>query len=289
MTAVAEPAVIIDQPGVHTIPDDVYHADPVPQRSLSASGAKKLLPPSCPAIFDYERRHPPKPKPEFDFGHAAHMKVLGAGAEIVVVEADDWRTADAKAQRAAAHEEGKTPLLRADFERVKAMAAKIREHPIASALFNPAYGKPEQSLFWQDEQSGIQCRARLDWLPTPLSRRRLIIADYKTAVSASLDAIARAVHNYRYHLSAAWYLDGIRALGIADDPAFVFVVQEKSAPYLVTCVQLDDVAERIGRDLGRQAIDIYTRCAEANHWPGYSDDIELISLPAWAEKAHDNP
>ena len=37
-----------------------------------------------------------------------------------------------------------------------------------------------------------------------------------------------------------------------------------------------------GRELNRLAIEIYRDCTEAGVWPGYSDEIELISLPAWA-------
>jgi hypothetical protein len=51
---------LITEPGVYDIAEDHYHADPVPGGSLSNSGAKKLLPPSCPAKFAYEREHPPQ-------------------------------------------------------------------------------------------------------------------------------------------------------------------------------------------------------------------------------------
>jgi hypothetical protein len=84
MTATLD-TTVITQPGVYDLPADVYHADPVPAElggSLSSSGAKLLLPPSCPAIYQWARTHPTY-SDAFDFGHAAHKKVLGAGAEIV--------------------------------------------------------------------------------------------------------------------------------------------------------------------------------------------------------------
>jgi hypothetical protein len=286
VTALDErPATTGVVPGVYDIPVEDYHADPVPGGSLSSSGARRLLPPSCPALFRWYADHPPKSRREFDFGHAAHQMVLGAGPALVVVDAADWRTKAAKEERDAAYAAGAVPILPGEYRQVRAMADALRRHPIASALFNPEHGDPEQTLIWQDPQTGVWRRALVDWLPHP-GGGRPILADYKTTTSASLTAIQRAIHSYGYHQQAAWYLDGVHALG---DPgaAFVFVFQEKTPPYLVTVVQLDAGALRTARALNRQAIEVYARCAAAGHWPGYSDDIALISLPPWADTARE--
>lgn len=282
MTAVD---LAITQPDVYNMDDATYHADPVAGGSLSSSGARKLLPPNCPARFRWELDHPRPANPVFDFGHAAHKQVLGVGAKVVVVDADSWRTNAAKDKQAAAYAAGQVPVLAHEYADVQNMADALRAHPVASALFNPAAGSPEQSLFWTDAETDVWCRARLDWLPDATDRR-MVIADYKTCASAELGHIERAVHSYGYHQQAAFYVDGVKALGLADDPAFVFVFQEKTAPYLITVVQLDPEAERIGRAENRKAIDIYRRCKATDNWPGYSEDIELISLPPWVERRH---
>ncbi len=166
------------------------------------------------------------------------------------------------------------------------MAEVIREHPIAGALLNPDRGgEAEQSLFWQDEETGVRRRARLDWMPDLTNAwGRFIAVDYKTCSSAGPDAIAKAVANYGYYMQADWYCAGIRALGLDDDPAFLFVFQEKEPPYLVTVAGLDDEARAIGRARNRQAIERFRDCTESGFWPGYSDDIEYISLPPWAAR-----
>jgi hypothetical protein len=273
----------ITEPGVYDLPADTYHADPVPERlgrSLSASGAKKLLPPSCPAVFEYERHNGRPPRDVFDFGHAAHQMVLGVGAPIVAVDAKDWRTKAAAEAKDAAHADGKIPLLAKDVHVIAAMAAAIQAHPIASVLLDPANGKPEQSLFRQDE-SGVMLRSMLDWFPDTTTGR-MIVPDYKTSVSANPDVFAKSVASFNYHMQDAWYRDMVTGLNLADDVAFVFIVQEKTAPYLVTVVELDVEAVRIGRELNRQAIDLYAECQSSGMWPGYTDQVELISLPAWA-------
>ncbi len=275
---------VIPGPGIYQLTADEYHADPIPGGSLSSSGARKLLPPGCPALFKYEREHGQPPKKEFDFGHAAHRMVLGAGAELVVVDAADWRTNAAKDEARKARARGAVPLLPHDYDRVKAMATALRQHRGAGPLLDPEAGKPEQGLFWMDP-SGIVRRALVDWLP---NRRpgRMVFADYKTCRAADRDSIQRSVYENGYHQQAAWYSDGITALGLADEPAMVFIFQEKTPPYLVTVVELDVVALKIGRSLNRRAIELFKTCRETGYWPPYSDGIELIPLPAWAEARH---
>lgn len=259
--------------------DDEYHDDPVPGGSLSASGAKKIL--ACPARYHYERDHPVY-KGVFDVGSAAHKLVLGTGPDIAVIGAPDWRTAKAKAERDAARAAGKTPVLEPEYEVVQEMALAIRQHPVAAALLDPERGgQAEQSLFWQDAEYGIWRRARLDWLPSTPAPGRFIITDYKTCAAADKASITKAVGNYGYHQQDAWYTDAVRALGLADDPAFLFIFQEKTPPYLITVAQLDYDAVQAGRLANQLAMERYRDCTEAGKWPGYSDDIELISLPPW--------
>lgn len=272
---------IIDRPGIYEMTNEQYHADPVPGGSLSSTGARRLLEPSCPALFRHEQLHGQKPRRVFDFGSAAHQMVLGAGPELMVVNAEDWRTKAAREARDEAYAAGLVPLLLAEFEQVQQMAAALRRHPAASALLAEGSGQPEQSLFWTDQPAGVWRRARLDWLPFATGRR-LVVPDYKTAVSAAPSAIERSLVAYGYHQQAAWYLDGVAALGGGTDARFVFIVQEKAAPYLVTVVELDDASLQAGRVRNRRAIELYAQCVAEDRWPGYSDSPVLISLPQWA-------
>lgn len=276
MTAVEQPAGITE-PGVYDLPVEMYHRDPVEGGSLSCSGMRRILPPSCPAKFRWHLDHGGEEHaPHFDLGHAAHKLVLGAGAEIVVVDADSWRTAKAREQQAAAYAAQRIPLLAADMALVEAMAEALAAHPIAGKVFRN--GRPEQTLVWRDERTGIMCRALLDWLPD----RGRAWPDYKTALSAYPDDFRRPADNYGYAQQAAHYLAGARALGLAgDDAAFVFVVQEKEPPYLVSVIELDSLSLRIGAQRNRQAMSIYQHCTETGEWPGYGDDVALVSLPDW--------
>jgi hypothetical protein len=83
------------------------------------------------------------------------------------------------------------------------------------------------------------------------------------------------------------YLDGQVACGLAEEPAFVFVVVEKEPPYLVNVIQLDMDAERIGREQVRKAIGIYRHCVDTNTWPGLSSTVELVGLPVYYQRQHE--
>ena len=273
----------ITEAGIYDIPEDLYHGDPVPGGSLSVSGAKKLLPPSCPALYDYQRHHPKPPTAAMELGTAAHKLVLGIGAEIVAVDAPNWTTRAAKEQRDAIRGAGGVPLLRHEHTQVQDMADAIRAHPIAAALLSPERGEPEQSMFWPDEEFGVWRRGRMDFMPTP-GRHRPIITDYKTAASASPEEIPRAVANFRYDMQDDWYRTGYRAIFPGEDPAFIFIFQEKTPPYLITCVELDDDAKRAGQRLNRAAMERYRDCASSGIWPGYAYDITPITLPPYARR-----
>lgn len=266
----------ITDPGVYTgMSEAEYHADPVEGGSLSVSGAKVLL--RNPARYRWERDNPPEPSEAFSIGHAAHALVLGVGAEVEVVDADSWRTGDARKARAAALEAGRTPLLTEQWEMVQAMADAIRAKEVPSLLLSGP-GRAEVSLFHRDE-SGVMLRGRVDWLPDPADR--MIVADYKTAATADPEVFGKSAADYGYHMQAAWYSDLITGLGLAQSVAFLFVVQEKQAPYEVTVAQLDPVDLAIGRYQNRMAIETYVECEEAGVWPGYGDDVHMVRLPVW--------
>lgn len=277
-TAEADPVVITEN-GIYgaELSEAVYHADPVPGGSLSSSGARKLLPPSCPAIFKWEQDHPQAPSDAQDLGTAAHKLILGVGMEIHVVDASDYRTKAAREERDEATAAGKLALLPKENAQVQAMADAVRLHPVAGRIFVPGNGQPEQSLFHQDPDTGVWLRSRLDWMTD-----RALIVDLKTSRSANPPSFARSVADYRYHVQDAFYRRIYHAI-TGDWPRFVFVVLEKEPPYLVTICELDDDAVAYGSSLTQQAIERYRDCTEAGIWPGYSEpgSIDVISLPPW--------
>lgn len=256
------------------LPADAYHAHP----AVSASVLKRILPPNTPAHYRYGE---PQASPALDFGKVAHHLVLGEGDRYVVRPAKwaDWRTEASKTWRAEQEAAGLVVITQEQLDRAQAMADAVQAHPWAGKLFTD--GRPEQSLFWTDPETKLPCRARVDWLRNVTPGRRLIVPDYKTARSGDPHEFSRAAADRLYYLSAAFYRDGIRALGLDDDPAFVLVAQEKTPPYLVTVYEFTEDDLQLGAALVRKGLRLYADCLAADRWPGYADEVLTLELPAY--------
>lgn len=268
----------INGPGVYPdIPDDVYHADPVLHLggSLSSTGARKLL--DCPARFEYDRRQPTHTSDEFDLGHAAHRDALGTGVEFEVCDFPTWGSNKAKEAKAAARAAGRTPLKPDQFAQVEQMGIALRKHPTAGPMFERGLGQSELTLIWQDDSTGVWCRARLDRWIDPF------IVDYKTTTDASPDKFRWAVEDHGYHIQRSFYLRGAHALGL--DPAeFLFVAQEKKPPYFVGLYRISARSARIGDLLVQAALERYRDCTASGLWPGYSTEVETLTLSPRAQR-----
>lgn len=277
---------MINAPGVYDIPADEYHADPCPEPSLSSSIAKLLVSPGGTPRHAWETN--PRLNPnyvadesdKFDLGNAAHSLVLRDPQSFAILEFDDFRSRVAKAARDAARAEGKIPLLAKNWDRVRDMARAARceldEHHDAHDAFTN--GKPEQTLIWREDK--VWCRARLDWLPD----MGPFYDDYKsTSASADPDLWDKAMMGMGFDFQAAFYLRGIRALGLWDKPVFRFVVQENYAPFALSVVALMPGAlDLASRDV-EIAIRRWSECLAFNSWPGYPKRTCYIDSPPWRE------
>jgi hypothetical protein len=279
---------VITEPGVYHVPLADYIADPVAGGSLSRSGAKKLLPPSTPAKYRWERDHPDEfpGTRAMNLGSAAHAIVLGDGPALARLPYDNYRTKAAQEAKAEALLAGEVPVTVPEWEQIQAMAAALRADPYAAALLNPESGVPERALVVRDEDTGVMLRCLLDWLPHANGDGRMLIPDYKTCASADYDALARAIYDRRYHWQAAWGVAAAEALGLGEAPAFLLIFQEKDPPYLVNIIEPDRIAMEIGRFENRRAIELFIKCTADDEWPGFDEGPTMLGLPPWAENRY---
>ena len=159
------------------------------------------------------------------------------------------------------------------------MAESVKAHDVASRLFHG--GMAEVSLFWTDDATGVKCKARLDYLPEKQPGRRLVVPDLKSAVSADPGEFSRAAARFGYVMQQIHYSNGIRATGLDDDPAFLFVVVEKEPPHLVNvgqfAAEVDINATAAALD---KALRLYRECLATDTWPGWPGVTDL-TLPTW--------
>lgn len=264
----------VTAPGFWDVPESDYHADtqlaPRLGRSLSTSGAKVLL--QSPAKFHWQREHGSPPKDAFDFGHAAHRLILGEGATIHRVNATDWRTKAAQAEKETARAAGRTPILNHDYRAALQMAKAVKRHPTAGPLF--VGGEVEHSFYWVDDATGVTRRARADYL------RPDCFVDLKTTADASPEGFAKSVANFGYDMQADAYITGHETL-TGDRIPFYFVAVEKAAPHLVAVYELDDVSLAVGHARNAEALALFAQCESDQSWPGYPLGVTPLSSPAW--------
>lgn len=293
---------IITRPGVYDLTFPEYLADPVVGGSLSSSGARMLLK-RTPAHFRHYADHPEdrETSDAFDLGSTVHDLVFGVGKGYVEVKRDNWRTNAAKEEAAAARAEGKTPLLSKDLAKAREMAAAVRAHPLAAALFDPAMGKAEQTIVWRTApvtgatpdgwatRDPVWCRALIDFLRLPHDDGRpYILPDLKTCESAKPDDVMRSADRYGYHVQGEFYSRAVRSVPglVAPGQAvrFALVSVEKTKPYLVSVVLPDADAMKVAARRVDDALALYARCRAAGEWPGYGDAAVVGELPPWATR-----
>lgn len=234
------------------------------------STSLKTLATKTPAHWKWDSEHP-RHSDAFDLGTVVHSITLeGDESGVAVVDADSWRTKAAKEQQDAARAEGKTPLLTADWLQAKTMRDAILAHPVAKAMLTGHTA--EQSIFW--EEDGLKLKVRPDLL------NHGIIGDLKTCRDANPNTFGKTAADLGYFQSAALYQDGVE-LVTGERRPFRFILAEKSAPWLVSVVELDENALEYGRMMNDRAKRIYRECVANNHWPGYPE-TEPVSLPGWA-------
>lgn len=264
------------------LPEATYHAD---TDSLSSTGAKLLANIAVtPAEFRYRIDHP-TPRPEFDFGHAAHAKVLGVGSPIRVIPESRLSASGSTNTKAArefieeARAEGAVPLKPEDAAKVDAMALALEHHADAARLLS--HGEAEVSAYAEDPETGIAMRARADWLDA----NHGVCVDYKTSGSrVAPSEFATAVARYGYDQQDAWYRDVFDFAGIPVE-RFYFVAQTKEPPFEVAVHELDTPSVAHGRYLNAFAARRFAEHIASGDWPSHTG-INLISTPAW-RRAYD--
>lgn len=261
-------------PGFHRMPADEYHADPAPRPSLSSSVAQILLNESPRKAWHSHPRLNPNYREghesKFDLGTAAHAVLLENDASnIVIVEADDWRTKAAKEQRDVARAAGKTPLLERHYDAVRAMVdaalAFIEDSEIAEAW----HGGESEVTGIALEPSGTWLRCRFD----RLSAQHNFNFDYKsTEASPAPEPFSRLLVRMGYHRQEAFYRRVARSLGLPE-LRFVFLAQSVEPPHECSLHACDPALQEIADAEVERAIDLWRQCLKANKWPSYGGQI----------------
>lgn len=218
---------------------------------------------------------PREDTPAMKFGRAVHAAILTPTAykrDYIVMPNIDRRTKAGKEEYEAfcMEAEGREIISQADAQTIKLMAAAFRKNHDATQMLKKT--KREKALLWTDQETGVDCKGRIDAIGVDY------IIDYKTTTNAGTEAFLREALRYGYDLQAAMYMEAARANGY-DPKGFIFIAQEKTAPYLINVLSAGDAFLDRGMWTMQDLLAKYKTCRDTDTWPGYGTN-ELI-LPEW--------
>lgn len=236
-------------------------------------------------------REPREATPAMKLGTAWHCAVFEPSEfdnrYTVIPDGLDRRTKEGKALWEAIRATGKEPLSDADMQRVRRMGLAAMAHPAWQVIVEERGGLCESSIFWTDPETGVALKIRPDYAVPPC---RLfpngIIVDGKSCQDAgpAADGFARQAWNWGMDLQAALYVDGFQlAYGTAEPPQFLWLAQEKEAPFATAIYGAGADLIEYGRKRYRSLLPIVAECQRSGQWPGYPSQVVTLALPAWAQ------
>lgn len=235
---------------------------------ISSSRLKHML--VSPAYYQLKLQRPMAETDALRLGRMLHTQLLEP--HLIDEEFAVWR--DGRRQGNdwglfALQNSSKTILTEAQLQCAQDMAMALREltdFPFESWLDGMDSIKPaikERSLFWIDEETGLQCKARPDAMTLGQSA---LAGDVKSARSVDPDDFVRDLFSLRYDLQAAHYLAGIKAVyGV--DANFAFFAVEKDAPHVARTFLMTQEALALGEKNRRYCLRLTRQCLDANNWP----------------------
>jgi exodeoxyribonuclease VIII len=242
----------------------------------SSSDVKQIL--THPAQYLFHKMSPSRDTQALQIGSAIHAAVLEPEAfnELYVVsEKVDRRTSKGKQAYHAlvdAHP-GKHILTVEDLEMFQRIRDKIMaKSDIHKLLYSK--GVSESSIFWTDEETGVNCKIRPDRLVIP--GNEMVIVSLKTTACAAAETFKWDIEKYRYHVSDAMYEEGIyQAYG--KHPLTLTIVIEKDT-WEICKYRLSERARTEGYEEFRRGLNLIKQCREQNSYPGYQEEGTTVEI-----------
>src|ERR671931_956996 len=226
-----------------------------------------------PAHYRYQLDHPREDSTPLALGRAVHAAVFEP--DRLPLEFAVWKGARraGKAWDAFRAVHGDDTILKAsEYERCLAIRDAVRAHPTAARYLRA--GRAERALTWTDRATGLRCKGRLDFLSDSVPA----LVDLKSTHDLSrLGALAAQLG---YNAQLAFYLSGLRALGLAM-PARIVAV-EVAPPHAVQVLALHDDDLYDGEQECARLLSQVAECTARRSWPAGPGDEQVLAFPAWA-------
>ena len=239
-----------------------------------------------PEKFKYFLEHPVEQTPALLFGSACHKFILEPqdfGKEYAIAPIGvDKRTKEGKAMWEAFMDDnaGKTIINFDDSATMALMEESIERCPLAKKLLR-GKGSTEEAFFWTDKDTGEKCKIKVDRLVK--FNRRWYVVDYKTTQCAETYRFNSDIFKLGYYMQAGMYAEGVKTVKkLRKLPGFLFVAQEKKAPFSVNVIEVSEEVMNAGVAMFHALLREYHNCKIMDCWNGYVQDVPNDSfVPGW--------
>ena len=232
---------------------------------------------------------PQPPTKEMVLGQAFHALVLEPerfAKEFVKVPEDAPRR-QGKAnmewwERFDKENGGRLRISDSDWTEIHCWRTGLYDNPRAAELLNDPKAYRECAIVWDDPETGIRCKGRLDLVAR--WQGISVVADVKTTQDATPFSFGKDLDYFDYAGQIMFYLDGlntIRPLGGGERVPY-FLAVEKQEPFDAVVYELGQASREQARINARTYLTRYAEAQKHGAWPGLQDGV--IELPAYAFK-----
>ena len=232
-----------------------------------------------PLHYKYACEHPMGPSRAMTVGTIADRLVFRGNVAVYpgkVRNGKEW-----EAFRAA--NQGAAICIQSEYEEAAGAAEAVLADQVAGPMLRHDANEFQRVMQWTAYElefaagiAGEHGRGGFD----VLNQAERWVGDLKITADASPEWLARHVFKMWWHVQAASYLDGAKALALDVADFYLFCV-EASPPHPVTVLKLSPEA----LDLGRKSLSLWTSalraCEEADAWPGYVQSVVDLAPPEW--------
>lgn len=270
------------------LPASDYHHDLDIQ---SCSLLKAML--ESPAHYDYQFTNPRKKSKAMDFGSLVHTLVLEPHKLPLeyAIYPDKRDGRDSAFKAFCKQHETKIVVDEIELQEARFLTERILGRAIRLRPGQP--GRPfgryleeserEVSIYYDDPETGIQCRVRFDALHPEAA------FDLKKSAEVTLTPWLRAGIRLHYDLQAHMYSLAEMLFSDRRKPLpFVFVAGELARPYSVSVFTAGESFLREGAIKYARAMGSIAACRQVHHWPDQSEDA-VLELEPWMANAADEP
>lgn len=272
------------------MPPGQYH-----ESDALGSGGLKLM---ARSPWHYRNRVPVAPTKAMLRGTLVHCALLepdAMGARYVVVPEDaprkpteaQWVAKKSNESSMAAkawwsefarQSFGKEFVSANDFNITQLQLVAVKRDATLAEVFGSGWG--EVSGFWRDPKTGIECKARWDWVH-PVEPGVVDIADLKSCADESPARFGVAGARLRIDLQEAHYREGFELITKLKVRRFIFAAVTTTRPVLAVPYELTDEVRGCAKDERRELLEKLAWCRKEDTWLPHGGGVQMLDFPAY--------